>query len=443
MKKLGLGVLTLVIAAGIYYFSAGSEKLATAMKTQVDAEFASLKTQGFSIANEETSKKEEHFEISFDDSKKIADYITSKGASLSEDDAKALTGLKIGIDVRYLADAYSSVSFDMYPMTLPTSLTQSTKSPKDIKLLEQIKTMMENKVFLTHIDVNKLGTGFKGYVKDIDETLEAEETLNLVMKAFTFKGSIEDEKLTRMSQALKSISFSVANEMLVTFADISSEYALSGPSTYDYTSSYMVDSIKAKIDNEFDFTLKGLKVDSDSAVEKALAKVSLNTHIEAMSFKDKAQDTALNSLNLKMDFDNLSVASMKKLETLDPENEAELQAVVKELLSQGLTFNLSDFSIETLKIQDKDIKGFKLNAAMALDKNLDFTAIEKNPMLAMAAIDADLKLSLSDDLFALAAQQPQAVMVMMMIQPEAVNGQKVYKVELKDGKVSVNGKPMM
>jgi len=443
MKKLGLGLLTLAIVAGVYYFSAGSEQLTASMKTQVNAEFASLKNEGFAIETKEVSKKEEHFELSFDDTEKIATYLTSKGATITREDAKALKGLKLGIDVVYLADAYSSVSLDIYPMTLPSVLTEEIQDPEEKKLLAQVEAMLVKKTFLAHIDVNKLGTGFKGYMKDIDETLEAKEAITFQMKDFTFKGALEDEKLTRMSQVLKNITFSVANDMLVTFTDMHSEYTLSGPSAYDYSSSYNIDAIKAEIKDEFNFQLKGLEISSAAKVEKALANVSLNTHIKEMQFKDNTQDTGLKSFTFNMDFNNLSVASLEKLETLDPENEQEIQAVVQELLSQGLTFNLSDFSIQTLKIQDKDIKGFALNSAIALDKDIDFMAIEKNPMLALSSIDADLKLSLSDDLFALAAQQPQAVMVMMMIQPEAVNGQKVFKVELKDGKVTVNGKPMM
>ena len=442
-KKSGLGLLALAIVAGIYYFSAGSEKLATAMKTQVNAEFASLKTEGFTVETKEVSKNEEHFELSFDEPEKIAAFITSKGATITAEDAQVLKGLKLGVDVHYLADAYSAVSLDLYPLTLPSVLTENIEDPEEKKLLAQVQDMLTKKVFLAHVDVNKLGTGFKGYVKDIDETLQAKETLNLVMKDFTFKGSLEDEKLTRISQVLKTISFSVANDMLITLENITSDYEVSGPSDYDYSSTYKIEAVKAVIPGEFDFHLKDLEVDSASKVEKSLAKVNLSTHIKAMQFKDKTQDTSLESLTFNMDFDNLPVAAIEKLEKLAPNDEKAIQTTLQELISQGLKLTISDFSVQTLKMKGQSIKGFNFNAAMALDKSLDFSAIQQNPMSALSAIDADLKLSLSDDLFALAAQQPQAVMVMMMIQPKDVNGDKVYKVELKDGKVSVNGQPMM
>jgi hypothetical protein len=34
-------------------------------------------------------------------------------------------------------------------------------------------------------------------------------------------------------------------------------------------------------------------------------------------------------------------------------------------------------------------------------------------------------------------------MIMMLIQPKDVNGNKVYKLQLQDGKLSVNGVPML
>jgi hypothetical protein len=41
------------------------------------------------------------------------------------------------------------------------------------------------------------------------------------------------------------------------------------------------------------------------------------------------------------------------------------------------------------------------------------------------------------------AQQPQAMMALMMFQPQDENNKKVYKLELKDGELFVNGAPVM
>lgn len=443
MKKLGLGLAAVLIAGGIYYFSAGSEKLAAAMKTEINAGFASLKSQGFAVENKELSPQEEHFVLSFDDPEKIAAYLTNKGAKISANDAKVLKGLKLGVDVSYLANAYSSVSFDVYPMTLPAILTENVEEPEEKRLLEQSKEMLAKKVFLMHVDVNKLGTGFKGYMKDIDETLQANETLAFTMNDLSFKGSIDNEKVSQLTQVLKKMTFSVANDMSIALENIQSDYKISGASDYDTTTSYSVESAKAEVPGEFDFSFNGLNVSSLSATDKELLNATVKTNIKQMHFKDKTQDLTLKSLTYNMDANNLPLSAIKKLETLDQNDEDAVVSAMQELLSQGFTLNISDLSVEKFILLGKELKGFKLNTDLALDKTFDFVQATQNPMLALASVDANLNLTLSEDLFALAAQAPQAMMLMMLIQPESVNGEKVYKAELKDGKVTVNGKPMM
>ncbi len=442
LKKIGLASLALIIAAGVYYFSAGSEKIATAMKTEVKAKFDSLKNQGFTVESKVLSTDKEQYVFSFNDTDKIAAFLVSEGTQISTEDAKVLKGLKFGVDVSYLADAYSAVSLDIYPITLPSVLTENIEDPEEKKLLAQVKEMLAEKIFLMHVDVNKLGTGFKGYMKDVDTTLQAKEALKYVMKDFRFKGELEDEKLTRMMQVLKSISLSVSNDMLIEFKNIQTQYEATGTSQYAYDTSYNIERIQAKVKNEFNLDIQEIDMHSLSSLKDALVALTFKGTVKHINFSDATQNTSLDEMNLAMNLGNLPLSALEKIEMLDPEDEAGLKVAIRELLAEGVIFKMKDFSVKTLQIQDKKIDGFDLNAALSIDKNLDFTLLDKNPMQALSFIDADLKLTVSDDLFALSAQQPQAVMVMMLIQPETVNGKKVYKVELKDGKVNVNGKAM-
>ncbi|HHE06140.1 MAG TPA: hypothetical protein ENK90_03370, partial [Epsilonproteobacteria bacterium] len=112
-KKLGLAIVGILAVGIIYYFTAGSSQLTAQIKTQVDAELTHLQTEGFSIKNREIAKTKEHFVLSFDEPKKIAHFFRSQGVQLNVNDAALLEGLHVGIDVHYLNDAYSAVSFDM------------------------------------------------------------------------------------------------------------------------------------------------------------------------------------------------------------------------------------------------------------------------------------------------------------------------------------------
>ena len=206
MKKITLGILGLLIIGTIYYFTSGSEQLTIQMKKQVDAEFASLKTQGFAVEGKEVSEKKEHFTYLFKEPKKVATYLNAQGAQVRPEDIEILKGLKLGIDIHYLSNAYSAASFDMYPLALPTALTSAVLDSEDKEALKQLEKMIEKKTFLVHIDINKLGTGYKGYVKDINELIDADTKIRLMMTALKFTGDIKDNKFSSIKQTLKNFS---------------------------------------------------------------------------------------------------------------------------------------------------------------------------------------------------------------------------------------------
>ena len=84
-----------------------------------------------------------------------------------------------------------------------------------------------------------------------------------------------------------------------------------------------------------------------------------------------------------------------------------------------------------------------MHTTLNIDKSLDINALQQNPMLAINAINANLDIALSQGIFAMVAQHPQAVMMMMLFQPKDVNNQKVYKIQLQDGTLKINDIPAM
>jgi hypothetical protein len=156
MRKLGLGVIGLVLVAIIYYFTAGSAQITQEIKNQVNSELVTLEQNGFAIQEREIKESEEHFVISFDDPKKIVDFFTVQGADMSMEDATALKGLKIGVDAKYLNDAYSALSLDIYPLNLPTGITELDMDKEDKLVIEQLNKFLEKKGILVHIDFNKV-----------------------------------------------------------------------------------------------------------------------------------------------------------------------------------------------------------------------------------------------------------------------------------------------
>lgn len=438
MKKFGLGVIGLLLVGAIYYFTAGESQLANNMKAQVNKELASIQTHGFTVEDRDISEKKEHFVLSFDEPKKITAFFTQKGAQLNIDDAEAIKGLKIGVDVSYLANTYSAVSFDIYPISLPTSFEQADK-----KIVKQLTAMLDKKTFLMHVDVNKLGNGFKGSVKDIDETIYDDEAITLTSTAFTFSGDLQDDKLKSVQQSLENVTIAADDELKVTFENLKSNYALTGATNYDYTTNYNIESINIDAKKELQVHLNNITMSSDSTVKNNLAETSVHSKVKYMEFSKDSKITTLSNLLFDMKASNLDISAFAKLEKIDPDDTKAMTAIFQQLISQGVVLDIPNFSVEKLVIENQKIDGFTLSSTLEIDKSLQLSALEKSPLLAINAINANIDLSLSDSLFAFVATQPQAVMAMMMIQPKSVNGQKVYKVELTDGKLTVNDKPIM
>jgi hypothetical protein len=444
VKKIGLGLFGVIAMATIYYFTAGSKQLTIQMKEQVNAEIATLQTQGFGVEGREVSEKNEHFVISLDEPQKVASYLTAEGAQVSVQDIAALKGFKIGIDVTYLADAYSAASFDMYPVALPTALTTANMDEDEKKALAQIEKMIEKKTFLIHVDVNKLGTGFKGYMKDINEVIEGKEPIALTMTALKFTGDLKDDKIKGVKQTLKNFTMKDASDAInIQVNNLTSNYVLTGSTKYDYTTGYTIEEILVTAKDEFKLSINDMTMDSTSKVKNNLASITAQTEIKSIHFSEGQKNSTLETLIFDMKADNFDMKAIEKLENIDPNNEKELLATFQELISKGIHFEIPNFSVKNLEFENQKLDGFTFTSSFDIDKSLDLASLEKNPMAAISAMDANINLTLSNQLFGLLAQQPQAVMAMMMIQPKDVNGNKVYTVELKDGKLSVNGKPMI
>ena len=443
MKKLGLALLSIIIIASVYYFSTGSEQLRLEMKAQLNKELSVLQTQGFSVQNREISEKKEHFILSFDEPKKISEFFTQKGVKVDVQEIEVLKGLKVGVDVNYLQNAYSSVSFDMYPVALPTAFTNATLGDEDKKIVAQLKTMMDKKALLVHISVNKLGTGFKGHLKDINEVIQGDDKVDFSVTGLTFVGDIKENKIVKMHQELKDFNMDIANELSMKLSGLTSEYSITGESAYDYKTDYSIKKVILDGKSEFNISIVNLDAASESSVKDGLVTGSIHTKANKIDIREAQEHTVLETLVFNMKASNLDIKAFEQLEKIDINDDKAMNALLQQLISQGIALDISEFSIAKITTAGQTIDGFSMHTTFNIDKSLDITALQQNPMLAINAINANLDIALSQGLFAMVAQHPQAVMAMMLFQPKDVNNQKVYKIELQNGSLKVNDRPVL
>ncbi|MEA3433088.1 MAG: DUF945 family protein [Campylobacterota bacterium] len=442
MKKLGFGVIGLILVAALYYFTAGSTQITEEMKKQVNDELTTLEENGFGIKNREIKETEEHFVLSFDEPAQITNYLSSQGAQVAKEDILVFKGLQIGVDAKYLNDSYSALSLDIYPVVLPPSILQEIEE-EDKAALERIKKMMADKTLLVHLDFNKLLSGFKGHIKDINETFEDEGKITFISEGFKFEGDIENEKVKTVRQTLKLFSVEANKELTMELSNLKSNYTLTGPSPYDSKSAYTVEKINIQGEPEFSLDITNLNVKAVSSVKNSLLKSSIVSKADEIKMREALKKYKMNDILFDFKLDNLDITSFEALQGLDVNDEKAINALSQKIIAKGITMNIPNFSVKKITENSTSMDGFTLSSSLAIDKSFDINAASQNPLAALNALSSKTKLSVSTELFALIAQEPRAMMLLMLMPPVEKEGKKTYEIEFIKGQLTVNGTPMM
>ena len=364
---------------------------------------------------------------------------------MSMEDAKLLVGMKIGVDLQYLNDTYSALSADMYPLNLPTAISNAKDLDNaDKALIKQLNDMLKRKALLVHVDFNKLLSSFKGYVKDIHETFTVETIVKVVLEGNTFEGKIKDDSLTSLSQKIKHIAVTSGDELDITLNTLESQYTLNGASMYDSNYKYSIEQVKVggkKKDNTFSLAMQKIQGNNETSVKNNFANNKTQFQVNEITLIDNKQKTKLLQSNFVFTIENLDMDILKQLEAATTEEET--NKLIQSLIAKGIKMEIPNFEVKKMEYLGKTFDGFTLSSSLSFSKNANLSAIQTNPLSALSAINTKTKIVLSDALFTLIAQEPKMMMLAMIIQPKVVNGKKVYELELKDGKLSVNGQSLM
>jgi len=444
MKKILAGIFAVAAVALIYFYAAGSGRLNKELKHQLDTELSTMQQSGFLVEARSSTPKKEHFVISFDDPEKMAAYFKRVGANATVQDIEALKGLKMGVDITYQPNLYSALSMDLYPLTLPESIRNAAEDDEDKEVLAQIEKMLAAKKILMHIDLRKDLSAFKGYLKDIHETLgDNSDAVTLSMKGATFEGTLKKGALSTLTQKITSLGVESSDGVKALADKTVATYRSTGPSPYDMDADYSVAKITVSKNAQEGLTLNKLNIKTSEKEQNGLLTSSVNATVASTTMKGQGQTIVMEQTVFDARTDNLNAKALEILQNSDPEkDEAAFKAALKQLLSKGLKMTINKFAVGKIIENGNNLGDIALNASLGLAAGVDFAQVEANPMLLLGAIDATTKLSLSETIASMIAKDPRAMMVMMLIPPKEEKGKKVYNLILKNGKITVNGVPL-
>ena len=438
MKKL-LILLTLIIIGGAgYYFAFGSAQAIEALKEQVNTQLETLHNNGFEIRDRNIEEKREHFVLHYAKPHKIAEYLRSQNIDISDEDSKSLQGLKVGVDLSYLEGAYSAISADIYPVALP----HATMREVSHKAEENLKKILDDKVFLTHVDINKLFTSYKGYIKDINTTFEDAESVTLLSRGFKFDGSYSDHRLTSSSNTIGKLRVTVENGPILSVENLKGSYEHKGNSFYDFISRYHIDSIVLEDGSDESLALNTIDLNSSMESGKDLATSLFSLHVKSIHTREPREEHLFEDVSNKVTLENLSVAALEEMRKIDSNDTEGFNRAFKALLSKGITLKVDEFSAKKIKDfgSNRMIDGFLINSIVKLDKIKDFRQLEENPFLLLDMIDAKMHMEFSDAFYAQLQRRPELAIAMILFTPVSKEHKMIFDIEYRDGSLKINGK---
>ena len=446
MKKTIIALFIILLLGAIYYVTLGSSKLIEAMKKEVNHEVATLEDNGFDISNRIIEKKTEHFVITVEKPDAIQRYLAQHGIQTQLEYIQLLQDQKIGVDIEYLPSVSDAIAMDIYPLNLPRIVYEQSE-PYDKTTIERFEQMINDKVFLIHIAINKLGNAFSGYVKDINQTFVIDgNQSNLLVDDWTFKGTLDQYRINRVSQKLGLFSYTLHN--IASIALNSINFSVDSTVDTNKTIHYFVESMSItpkSNDEQSSLTLHGLNGTSMEQTSDHILNSRNKLDIDFIELSDKKKYQKIDHIAIDISLNNLDINVIKQLEELDAlqseDNQSikRLTSILKELTDANTSIDIHTISVASVTENNETYNGFDLKAHAQINKQLNIEELKNNPMLTSSLFDFKANLILSNKMFEMVAKDPKLMMFMMLMQPKDYNGSKIYELDYTNGSLKING----
>jgi hypothetical protein len=441
VKKIAIVVSSTIFIFLGYYFTIGREKAIEELKAVVDRELQTLQKSGFVIEDRDISKSSEHFVIRYADSKRIAKYLNSKNIEMSIDDSQELEDMRVATDINYLDGLYSAISVDIYPISLSNKISNSLS----ISEKRAIDKIIKEKILLLHVDINKLFNSFKGYLKDIDTTIEdSSKGLKIFSRGFRFGGDFDKNGIQSSSQDVDRVEIISTSDFKLLIDSGSGLYDRDG-SIYEYSSSYNIKSLLLEIDKSHRVSVDGVDISSKGDIKEHMASASYSMKISKADITQSDKSYILESIVGLISVENFSIEAMERITKLDKNDLSSTKIVMEKLLSKELALKVDKLSVDRIKERSSSdyIGGFYMDASANIAKPIDFRAVEQNLLSLGSYIEAKVHIELSDKLYIALQRYPNMILLSMILKPIVKKDRVLFELDYLNGRLRINGKSIL
>ena len=475
MKKLLIAIVGIGFVAGVYIFIApptspvekGGITMPTLTKNQLqtilDAQLATYEADGFTLTSKDGS-----YTLTAKDEQKVRAFLVKKldevlpdeyaplmselKTAMTQSNESLLTGMEFELKV---IEDDQSAKLEVVLKKLPDLFkAELAKSPQD---QQTIQTLLDKGSLAYILWLDNKGD-FRGVaLKDFSENwVKDNQKISLSYTGVSEVHEGDYQKKMRSSQAVKSVNFASTED--------NQSFDLS---IKDVTGTSSQEDIYNKVANVM---VKTLLVNSQNPQGKTTATFT-DMYLETLT---ELEDGFINSSgkytiskievlgpqNAAINLDNLVVAASAKhiskeamlaLQTMgmtanpQVDQEAALKAI-DTMLKSGLSFDIEAFDMAKLDLNmgqgmpPIEVKNFKFNLHAQLKEN-SLNLSSGNPMMYLPFVTLEGKIEIdSADLDKLVMINP---MVGMLTGLKKVEGtQAVFAYAFKEGKITINGKPL-
>jgi hypothetical protein len=390
------------------------------MQKLINENIKNLASNGIVLSSEKEESNylntKKHFEFILKNSDAFVNYLRAYTKTRIPVSMNALLqGAIIGVDVEYSNIPFSkAITLEIYPRTFSKKLMQQMqiKSPDVYK---HIKTFLDSKGILYHIEYNLLSEDFSGFIKNIDDAYTLQKNKKISMKLlgahFQGKGNIAAPKSLNIS--INTVKFHVQDAVNnFTFNIDSFESSSTFISYTNYSAKSKIHHIDLSLQSpkeDVKIGINNLHVNSFSKKKNEKVTLGSKTSIENFGFHSQKVDFDIENFNTNVSMKGLEAKSfesfIKLLARSANVNKALLQVQVQSslthLLSRGFKIEIPDISFSKFTLNKvRDLGSAKINAQMQVKADKDvIKKLKISPMLLLSNLWVKVNISLANAMY--------------------------------------------